>query len=183
MLFTELPIAGAWQLGMERLADERGHFARIWCEDELRRHGIDARIAQVNTGFSSSVGTLRGLHYQTAPHLESKLVRCLRGRVFDVLVDLRRPSPTYCRWFGMELSAELGEMLYVPPGCAHGYLTLEPNCELMYFASAPYARESARGVRYDDPGFSITWPRSVEVISSADRCWPDFDAGAVAAQA
>lgn len=174
MLFTQTGIDGAYLIEPERRVDERGFFARMFCENELAERGLAVRISQVNTGFSPRAGTLRGLHFQLAPHAEVKIARCLRGSVFDVAVDLRPGSPTYRRWAGHLLSAENGKLLYVPEGCAHGYLTLAPDTELMYFTSAPYAPSGARGVRYDDPAFSIEWPAKVEVISKADLSWPAF---------
>ena len=159
---------------LERRSDERGFFARVWCEGEFRKHGLDPRIAQINTGFSPRAGTLRGLHFQQVPCAEVKVVRCLRGAVFDVAVDLRKESPSYRQWFGMHLTASGGESLYVPEGCGHGYLTLEDNSEVMYLASRPFSAEHASGVRYNDPAFGIQWPMEAAVISDADQSWPDF---------
>jgi dTDP-4-dehydrorhamnose 3,5-epimerase len=173
--FTETDIAGAYLLALEKRVDERGYFARVWCQEELRAHQLNAALNQINTGFSPRAGTLRGLHYQAAPHQEVKIVRCLRGSVFDVIVDLRPTSATFQRWAGFTLSAESAESLYVPEGCAHGYLTLSADTELMYFASVAYAPAAARGVRFDDPAFQIRWPRAIEVMSEADRTWPDFE--------
>jgi dTDP-4-dehydrorhamnose 3,5-epimerase len=148
----------------------------MWCAQELREAGLDADLSQVNTGFSPRAGTLRGVHLQREPHSEVKIVRCVRGAVFDVMVDLRPGSPTFKRWFGTELRGDGLQMLYIPKGCAHGYLTLEDDSELIYFASQPFASASAMGVRFDDPAFAIRWPREVAVISQADRSWPDFSA-------
>lgn len=163
---------GIWLLELERREDERGYFARLWCEQELARHGLSTRIAQMNVQLSPRTGTLRGMHFQQAPHAEVKIVRCNRGRVFDVAVDLRPDSPTRHRWIGVELTAGDGRMLYVPKGCAHGYLTLEQDTEVMYIASEFYAPESARGVRYDDPALGIQWPEPPALVSPADRGWP-----------
>ena len=174
MLFAETEIEGAYLIEPERRFDERGFFARMFCEKELADRGLTVSISQANTGFSPRSGTLRGLHFQLAPHAEVKIARCLRGSVFDVAVDLRPGSTTYRRWTGHLLSADNGKLLYVPEGCAHGYLTLAPDTELMYFTSAPYAPSAARGVRYDDPAFAIAWPAKVEVISKADLSWPAF---------
>ncbi|MCX8004029.1 MAG: dTDP-4-dehydrorhamnose 3,5-epimerase [Burkholderiaceae bacterium] len=175
MLFSELDdVAGVFLLQMEPRHDERGHFARLLCEQELERQGLQGRFVQVNSGFSPRAGTLRGLHFQQPPHAEVKIARCTRGAVFDVAVDLRPDSPTFCRWVGVELRPEVPTLLYVPEGCAHGYLTLADDTELVYFTSRPYAPEAARGVRYDDPAFGIRWPVPVRVISQADRSWPDF---------
>jgi dTDP-4-dehydrorhamnose 3,5-epimerase len=170
--FSALPIDGAWLIELEPRSDERGFFARTWCAEEFRKHDLVAAVAQINTAVSARAGTLRGLHYQVAPHLEAKTVRCTRGRVFDVIADLRPDSLTYLTWWGTELDPSQGRQLHVPAGCAHGYLTLEPDSELMYLASVPYAPASARGLRFDDPVLGIGWPRAVEVISEADRSWP-----------
>jgi dTDP-4-dehydrorhamnose 3,5-epimerase len=174
MLFAETEIDGAYLIEPERRVDERGFFARVFCEKELAERGLAVSISQANTGFSPRAGTLRGMHFQLAPHAEVKIARCLRGSAFDVAVDLRPGSPTYRRWTGHLLSAENGKLLYLPEGCAHGYLTLAPDTELLYFTSAPYAPSGARGVRYDDPAFAIAWPAKVEVISKVDLSWPDF---------
>lgn len=172
MRFTPLPIEGAMLVEPEPVRDERGSFARVWCAEEFARHGLDGRAAQANLGVSPRRGTLRGLHYQAAPDLEAKLVRCLRGAAWDVVVDLRPDSPTFRRWHGVELTADNRLAVYVPPLCAHGYLTLAPDTELWYQATTPYAPASARGVRHDDPAFGIRWPIPVEVISERDRTWP-----------
>ncbi len=175
MIITECAVSGVYLLELERRADERGYFARMWCEQELQRRGLQSRIAQVNVQFSPTVGTLRGLHYQEAPFRETKTVRCNRGRIFDVAVDLRAESPTFRKWFGLELSAAGGRMLYVPEGCAHGYITLEADTEVMYLTSEFYAPGSARGVRFDDPAFNIQWPIPALLVSDADRTWPLFE--------
>lgn len=179
MRFRETPIAGAWALEPERRVDERGYFARTFCRRELAGHGLDLEFVQANTGFSERAGTLRGIHFQAAPHLESKLVRCTRGAVYDVVVDLRPESPTFTRWFALELSAENGLALYVPAGCGHGYQTLTDGAELYYQASAYYAAESARGARYDDPALGIEWPLAVTAISAADCAWPYLTPGGI----
>ena len=145
---------------------------RAWCEREFAEQGINFSPAQANMGFSLSKGTLRGMHYQVEPALEAKLVRCTRGSMFDVVLDVRHGSPTYNEWFGVELSAENGRMLYLPEGCAHGYQTLEDNTEMHYMASAVYTPSAARGARFDDPAFQIQWPLSVTAISEQDRNWP-----------
>lgn len=174
MIFTESELDGVYVLELDKRIDERGFFARLWCEQELRNHGLLARIAQINTGFSPVAGTLRGLHYQLAPHSEVKIVRCTRGAVYDVIIDLRSSSKTYRHWMGVELTANNGRLLYVPEGYAHGYLTLVDNTELIYFTSQPYAPQAARGVRYDDKSFAIRWPRDIHIVSDADNSWPDF---------
>lgn len=172
MIFEPLAVQGAWLIRQERRSDHRGHFARVWCEAELAKAGLDARIAQVNTGFSPKAGTLRGLHFQLPPHAEVKIARVTRGAAFDVVLDLRQGSPTYGRWAGVELTADNGDQVYVPEGCAHGYLTLVDDTELVYSATVPYAPASARGVRFDDPRFGIEWPMAPAVISDPDRGWP-----------
>jgi dTDP-4-dehydrorhamnose 3,5-epimerase len=176
MLFTRTKLPGVFVIDLELRRDERGFFARQWCADEFARLGLDSRVAQINTARSAVAGTLRGLHYQVAPQGEVKLVRCTRGAVFDVAVDVRPDSPSYCQWFGIELDADSGRMLYIPEGCAHGYLTLVANTDLAYQASVPYAPSCARGVRFDEPAFGIRWPRSIEVISAQDSSWPSLPA-------
>lgn len=167
-------IHGAHIAEIEPIADERGFFARIWCQDEFDAHGLSASWAQSNLQFSPQQGTLRGLHYQKAPHSEVKLVRCTAGAVFDVAVDLRPSSPTYLAWMGTELTAENRRLVWVPEGCAHGYLTLAADSEVYYLTSHRYVPDAATGVRFDDPAFSIDWPRNVEVVAPRDVEWPDF---------
>ncbi len=175
--FTAGTVEGAYLIEPERRSDKRGFFARLWCAQELAARGLVADVAQINTGVSPRRGTLRGLHYQLPPHEEVKIVRCFRGAVFDVVVDLRRGSPTYRRWMGVELTAVNARLLYVPQGCAHGYLTLTDDVELLYLTSRAYAPEAARGLRYDDPAFGIAWPAPARVVSRADASWPLFSEG------
>ena len=175
MIFTGTPIDGAWILDLERRGDERGFFARVWCQSEFRSRGLTADFVQCNTSHSVYRGTVRGLHYQIAPHEEVKLVRCIRGRIFDVIVDLRPASASYLRWFGAELTADNRRMLYVPTGCAHGYETLEDDTEVEYPVSAAYVAAAEKGVRWDDPRFQIAWPEPPRHLSGKDRAWPDFD--------
>ena len=177
MIFKETKIPGVFVIEVERREDERGFFARQWCADEFTRVGLDPRVAQINTARSATAGTLRGVHYQKAPHAEIKLVRCTRGAVFDVVVDLRVGNPTFCQWFGIELDDESGRMLYIPEGCGHGYLTMAMNTDLVYQTSVPYAPKSATGVRYNDPAFNIVWPGAIKVISTQDQNWPSFSSG------
>lgn len=172
MRFEETRIPGVHLVHLEPRADERGHFARVWCVREIREAGLDPRVVQINTGFSRRMGTVRGMHFQRSPHEEIKVVRCTRGRIFDVALDLRPDSRTYGEWFGVELSPDNGRMLWVPEGCAHGYQTLDDGSELLYTTSEFYAPENAFGVRHDDPAFGIEWPLEVAVISEADRSWP-----------
>ena len=174
MEFVEVDVAGAYLLRPQLRTDERGLFARIFCTQELAEHGLVGEISQVNTGFSPRAGTLRGMHFQTGSDAEVKIMRCVRGAAYDVVVDLRADSPTFLRWFGAELTPENGCMLYAPAGTAHGYLTLEPDTELTYTTNRPYAPHATGGVRFDDPSFGIRWPREIQVISQADRSWPAF---------
>jgi dTDP-4-dehydrorhamnose 3,5-epimerase len=174
MRFIETPIAGAWLVQPELRADERGHFARLWCRDELAARGLRGDFVQCNNSFSAAAGTLRGLHWQAAPHSEVKLVGCTRGRVFDVIVDVRPESASFLQWFGAELSADNRTMAYVPEGCAHGYLTLEPGAEVVYPVTAAYAAAAERGLRWDDPAVGIVWPAVPEVVSEKDSSWPDL---------
>jgi dTDP-4-dehydrorhamnose 3,5-epimerase len=174
MRFISVPIAGAWLVEPEARADERGFFARLWCRDELEARGLRADFIQCNNSFSAARGTLRGLHYQAAPHAEAKLLSCTRGRVFDVLVDLRPGSPTFRQWFGAELTAENRRMMYVPEECAHGYLTLEDASEVIYPVTAAYHPESERGLRWNDPAVGIQWPIEPLAMSDKDRRWPDL---------
>ena len=171
-LATDLP--GAYLVELDRHEDERGFFARTWCRDEFRAHGLEAGLAQCSVSRSLRAGTLRGLHLQVAPHEESKLVRCTAGAIFDVIVDLRRDSPTYLSWYGIELDAEQGSALYVPKGCAHGFQTLVDDTEVLYMMSDPYVPEAASGVRWDDEAFGIEWPDAdVRTLNERDRSWPD----------
>jgi len=174
MIFTETAVPGAVVIEPERSADERGFFARSFCAREFAAHGLDARVAQCNISFNRAKGTLRGLHFQRPPHAEAKLVRCTTGRVYDVIVDLRPDSPAFCRHFAIELSARNRIMLYVPAGVAHGFQTLEDESEVFYQMSAPYERDAAAGVRWDDAAFAIAWPLAVSVVSARDRSYPDF---------
>lgn len=177
LIFEELSVRGAYLIKPELRTDERGHFARLWCQQELGARGLHNRIDQINTGFSPTAGTLRGMHYQLPPHAEVKIARCTRGVAFDVVVDLRLDSPTYAQWSGVRLDPDGGAMVYVPEGCAHGYLTLADDTELVYTTSAPYAPAAARGVRHDDARFAIQWPGAVRIVSQADRNWPDHRPG------
>ncbi len=174
MIFSEAPIHGAYVIDPERLEDERGFFARTWCQHEFETHGLNTAFVQCNISFNSKRETLRGMHYQVAPHAEAKLVRCTAGAIYDVIVDLRPDSRTFCKWFAVELTAENRLMLYIPEGLAHGFLTLQDNTEVFYQISEYHAPECARGVRWNDPAFDIHWPGQVQVISMRDRSYPDF---------
>jgi dTDP-4-dehydrorhamnose 3,5-epimerase len=173
MIFRETGLSGAYLVAPERIRDERGSFARTWCAEEFALHGLSPRLAQCSVSWNRYVGTLRGLHYQRAPHAESKLVRVTRGSIFDVIVDLRPASPTRYRWFAAELDAESGLMMYVPEGFAHGFQTLEDDTEVLYQISVPYHAPSAAGLRWDDPALAIAWPRAgIRIISERDCAYP-----------
>lgn len=172
MRFEALAIPGAWVIRPERHEDERGWFMRAWCIRELAGHGLDFTPLQANMGYSRRTGTVRGMHLQEVPAAEAKLVRCTRGAMFDVILDLRPSSPTYRQWHGEILSAENGCMLFVPELCAHGYQTMADDTEMYYLTSALYAPGSATGVRHDDPTFGIRWPLAVAAVSEQDRAWP-----------
>ena len=176
MRFMETGIVGAKVIDPSPHEDERGRFMRAWCAREFAEHGIDFVPVQANMGFSVRKGTIRGMHFQEAPALEAKLVRCTRGAIFDVVLDLRPESPSYGKWYGVELSAENGRMLYVPEHCAHGYQTLEECTEMYYMTSAFYTPSAVRGVRFDDPAFGIQWPLAATVVSEQDRNWPLVEA-------
>jgi len=177
MIFRETPLAGVWVLEPERFADERGFFARTYCRRDFEERGLDPAVAQCSVSFNHRRGTLRGLHFQSAPHEEVKLVRVTRGAVWDVIVDLRPGSPTLRRHFAVVLSAENRRELYIPKGMAHGFQTLEDATEVFYQISEFYAPESARGYRWDDPAFAIPWPEPVTMISEKDRNLPLFEEG------
>jgi dTDP-4-dehydrorhamnose 3,5-epimerase len=172
MRFTTTEIPEAVTIDPTPHLDDRGRFMRAWCAREFAEHGIHFVPVQANMGFSVHKGTIRGMHFQEVPALEAKLVRCTRGRMFDVVLDLRRDSASYRRWYGVELSAENGRMLYVPEGCAHGYQTLEESTEMHYMASEYYTPSAARGARFDDPAFGIQWPLGAMAVSEQDRNWP-----------
>jgi dTDP-4-dehydrorhamnose 3,5-epimerase len=172
MQFTSSSIPGAWVIDVTPIHDDRGFFATTWLPDELRQHGIAAVVAQCNLAFNHRRGTLRGLHFQTAPHAQAKIVRATRGALLDVIVDLRPESPTWRQWELFELTADNRRMLYIPPGLAHGYLTLTDDAEMFYQASSPWAPQAEAGVRWNDPAFGIKWPFAPTVISEKDQTWP-----------
>jgi dTDP-4-dehydrorhamnose 3,5-epimerase len=174
MRFVETSLEGAFLIEIDRLADERGFFARSFCAREFGEKGLSPSVSQCNISFNSKKGTLRGLHYQRPPHEEAKVVRCTRGSLFDVIVDLRRDSPTYCRWESFELTADNYRMLYVPEGFAHGFQTLVDHTEVLYLMSAFYVLESAAGIRYDDQAFGIGWPLADIVASPRDLSYKEF---------
>ena len=176
MRFTQADLDGAYIIDLDRHADERGFFARTWCRQEFAEQGLETALAQASISYNRRPGTLRGMHFQIEPPAETKLVRCSRGALHDVIIDLRPGSPSYRRWTAVELTADNGRMLYIPAGFAHGFITLEAHTEAYYMISEPYVPGSASGIRWDDPAFAIAWPRAVEVISERDRSWPDFSA-------
>ena len=172
MHFTETPVIGAWVIDPHPRVDSRGWFMRVWCAREFTDRGLDFVPAQANMGFSQRKGTVRGMHFQAAPALEAKLVRCTRGAIFDVVLDLRPESASRGKWYGVELSAADGRMPYVPEGCAHGYQSLEDFTEMPYMTSAYYEPTVVRGARFDDPAFGVRWPLAVSDVSDQDLRWP-----------
>jgi len=175
MIFHPTPLKGAHLVEPEKRGDDRGFFARFFCEREFAAAGLTSHFVQINNSLTAKKGTLRGLHYQLPPTAEVKLMRCLRGAIYDVIVDLRPDSPTYRKWFGAELSESNRLMMYAPRGFAHAVLTLRDDTEILYPVSAFYAPEHERGLRYNDPAFSIDWPIAPVEISPKDAAWPDFD--------
>lgn len=177
MIFSQTPIAGLVLIAPERVEDARGYFARTYGRSEFREQGLNPTVAQCSTSFNARAATLRGMHYQAAPHAEDKLVRCTGGAIYDVALDLREDSPTYLRWHAVELTAENGLALFIPQGCAHGFQTLRDESEILYQISVPYEPSAARGVRWDDPAFSIQWPEPPtghRTISERDAALPDY---------
>lgn len=174
MIFTPLELDGAYVIDLEPNTDERGFFARAFCEDEVRAHHLETHVAQCNISFNDKRGTLRGLHYQAAPHEETKIVRVTRGAIWDAIVDLRRDSRTYKKWLAVELSEDNRRMLYVPRGFAHGFITLTDGAEVFYMMGNPFVPGAARGVAWNDPQFSIEWPMQPLVMSEADRNRPPW---------
>ncbi|MDQ3604623.1 MAG: dTDP-4-dehydrorhamnose 3,5-epimerase [Gemmatimonadota bacterium] len=174
MIFTGTRLQGAFIIEPERIGDERGFFARTWCEREFRMHGLNPRLVQCNVSFNRKKGTLRGMHYQAEPHGEAKLVRCTMGSIYDVIIDTRPESSTFRQWIAVELTAENRKMLYVPEGFAHGFQSLEDETEVFYQMSEFYVADSAHGVRWDDPAIGIKWPEAERIISERDAGYPDF---------
>lgn len=175
MFFNPTPLSGAYLIELDKKADERGFFARTFCEQEFAQHGLPTQIRQVNNSLSVQKGTLRGMHYQLAPKAETKIVRCLRGALYDIILDLRVGSTTFGQSFGTELTADNRRLFYVPKGFAHGFITLTDNTEVLYFVDEFYSPENERGVRYNDPKFAIKWPAQPTVLSDKDRNYPSFD--------
>jgi dTDP-4-dehydrorhamnose 3,5-epimerase len=175
MKFHPTPLNGAYTIELEKRGDDRGFFARAFCQREFEAAGVPMSAVQMNNALSAKAGTLRGMHYQLPPAAEIKVVRCIRGALYDVIIDLRPDSPTFCRWFGVELTEENRLMIFVPRGFAHGLLTLADDTEAFYLVSEFYGPEQERGLRFDDPRFGVEWPRAPIEISAKDRSWPSFD--------
>jgi len=175
MTFHETSLPGVFEISLEPNSDERGFFARSWCQVEFEGRGLNSRLAQCNISFNERKGTLRGMHYQAEPFGEAKVVRCTAGAIYDVVIDLRIQSPSFRQWVAVSLTADNRHMLYIPEGCAHGFLTLTDNTEVFYQISEFYHPESSRGVRWNDPAFQIVWPEKVAVISERDNSYPDFE--------
>jgi dTDP-4-dehydrorhamnose 3,5-epimerase len=175
MIFNKTPLAGAYTIDLEKRGDDRGFFARMFCEQEFAAHGLETRFVQMNNSYNTKKGVLRGMHYQLPPAAEVKVVRCVQGALYDFIVDLREGSPTFMQWYGAELSAENRTMMYVPRGFGHGFITLTDDVEAMYLVSDFYAPETERGVRWDDPALGVTLPVAVTEISPKDAAWPDLN--------
>lgn len=182
MQVSKVPLQDAYLIDVDRRVDHRGFFARTFCQREFQNHGLATVMVQSNLSHNDKKGTLRGMHYQAPPAEEAKLILCTRGRIYDVIVDVRSTSPTFTRWFGVELSADNNRMLYVPEGFAHGFITLEDDSDVMYQVSQFYTPGQERGIRYDDPAIGIKWPRRVTVISEKDETWPEFEPATVLEQ-
>ena len=176
MIFQETPLAGAFVIDLEPKEDDRGFFGRVWCEEEFAARGLSPRLAQASLSYNRCRGTLRGLHYRVAPHAEVRLVRCIRGAMYDVMVDLRSSSATYLHWFGCTLTSENRKCVYVPEGFAHGFQTLVDDTEVLYLMSERHVPEAERGARWDDRAFGIVWPTETRIISVRDRSWPLYPA-------
>jgi len=175
MIFTETPLKGAYVIDFKPIKDDRGFFSRAWCQREFEERGLTARVAQCNVSVNHKKGTLRGMHYQIAPYEETKLVRCTKGAIYDVIVDLRPDSESFGKWFGVELSERNHTMLFVPEGFAHGFQTLEDNSEVFYQVSQFYQPGAERGLRWNDPAIGIQWPlKEGLILSEKDQAWPDF---------
>lgn len=175
MKFNQTPLQGAFTIDLEKRGDDRGFFARMFCENEFSAAGLETRFVQINNSLTGRRGTLRGLHYQLPPAGEVKVVRCVRGALWDVIVDIRPGSPTFGKWYGAELTAENRRMMYVPRGFAHAFLTLEDDTEAVYLVSAFYAPDRERGLRWNDPAINVDWPEAPTEISQKDAAWPDLD--------
>lgn len=174
MKFSQTKLSGTYVVELEKREDSRGFFARTFCANEMTEHGLESKIVQTNMSRTMKKGTVRGMHFQTTPHQETKLVRCTRGSIYDVIIDIRPDSPTYKQWFGVELSAQNHTMLFVPRDFAHGFITLEDDCEVMYEVSEFYSPGFEGGIRYNDPAINIVWPIPVSDVSEKDASHPDF---------
>ena len=177
MIFTETTLKNAYVIELEKREDHRGFFARTWDEKEFEKHNLNSNLVQCNVSFSKKCGTLRGMHYQKKPFEESKVIRCTKGKIFDVIIDLRSSSSTFKKWFGVELTEENYKMLYVPEGFAHGFQSLEDNSEIIYQVSEFYTPNSELGIHWNDPAFNITWPIEEKIITEKDNSWKLFDSG------
>ena len=177
MIFTETILKNAYVIELEKREDHRGFFARTWDKKEFEEHNLNSNLVQCNVSFSKKCGTLRGMHYQKKPFEESKVIRCVKGKIFDVIIDLRSSSSTFKKWFGVELTEENYKMLYVPEGFAHGFQTLEDNSEIIYQVSEFYTPNSELGIHWNDPAFNITWPIEEKTITEKDNSWKLFDSG------
>ncbi len=176
MIFTETKLKGAFIIEINKLSDDRGFFGRSWCKREMEEHGLNGNVVQANTSFSKKKGTIRGFHYQKPPYEETKMIRCTKGAIYDVIIDLREDSPTYMQWIGVELTEDNYKMLYVPENFAHAFITLTDNSEVYYLVTSYYTPNSEAGIRFDDPAFNVKWPVPVEVVSEKDKSFPDFKA-------
>ncbi|HZH71855.1 MAG TPA: dTDP-4-dehydrorhamnose 3,5-epimerase [Mariniphaga sp.] len=174
MIFTETSLKGAFILEIKKLEDERGFFGRSWCKKEMEDHGLNGNVVQANTSLSMKKGTFRGFHFQKHPYEETKLIRCTKGAIYDIIIDLRKESPTFMQWFGAELTEDNYKMVYIPENFAHGFLTLTDNAEVYYLVTHPYTPNAEGGIRYDDPALNINWPIPVTVVSEKDKSHPDF---------
>src|SRR5690554_1269228 len=174
MIFTETSLKGAFILEIKKLEDERGFFGRSWCKKEMEDHGLNGNVVQANTSLSMKKGTFRGFHFQKHPYEETKLIRCTRGAIYDIIIDLRKESPTFMQWFGAELTEDNYTMVYIPENFAHGFLTLTDNAEVYYLVTYLYTPNAEGGIRYDDPALNINWPIPVTVVSEKDKSHPDF---------
>lgn len=175
MIFTETKLKGAYIIEIKRINDERGFFGRSWCKQEMEDHGLNGNVVQSNTSFSKTKGTIRGMHYQKHPYEETKMIRCTKGAIYDVIVDLRKESPTYLQWLGIELTEDNYKMLYVPEKFAHGFVTLKDDSEVTYLVTEFYTPGAEAGLRYNDQNLKIDWPVEISVISEKDLSHPDFD--------
>lgn len=178
MIFTPLKLEGAYLISLDKKGDDRGFFARYYCEEEFKKHNLKTGWVQMNNSFSKDKGTLRGLHFQYPPHSEAKLIRCFRGAIWDVMVDIRKDSKTYGQWYGVELSAENRNMVYIPEGFAHGFISLTDDSEILYMVSSAYAFESEGTLRWNDPFHKIEWPIEPSIISEKDQKAKDWEDGA-----